>query len=220
MPFLARNHEDQMWVEMNPITRIPIGYQRTRPLAKIVGTVILLYICIIVSAVAADKEPTLWEALASGSHVALLRHALAPGNGDPPEFRLGQCTTQRNLSDEGRDQASKIGDRFRENNIYAARIFSSQWCRCLETAKLLKLGQIEELAPLNSFFRHYERGDSQTEMLLVWLREQDLDRPFILVTHQVNITALTGIYPDSGELVIVHRSDADDIKVIGTIKTR
>ncbi len=57
-------------------------------------------------------------------------------------------------------------------------------------------------------------------MLLVWLREQDLDRPFILVTHQVNITALTGIYPDSGELVIVHRSDADDIKVIGTIKTR
>lgn len=208
-----------MWVEVNRIKRIYIGYQRTRQLTKIVVTALLLYICAIVSAVAADKEPTLWDALTSGGHVALLRHALAPGTGDPPEFRIGQCATQRILSDEGRDQASKIGDQFRENNIYEARIFSSQWCRCQKTAQLLNLGPVKELEPLNSFFRQYERGDSQTEMLLEWLKEQDLDRPFVLVTHQVNITALTGIYPDSGELVVVHRSDTGDIKVIGTIKT-
>ena len=209
-----------MWVEVNRIKRIYIGSQRTRQLIKIVGTALLLYICAVVSAVAADKEPTLWDALTSGGHVALLRHALAPGTGDPPEFRIGQCATQRNLSDEGRQQAAEIGERFRSNGITQARIYSSQWCRCLETAQLLKLGQVEEMVSLNSFFGRYERRDSQTEMLLKWLNVQDLDRPFILVTHQVNITALTGIYPDSGELVIVHRSDTGDIEVIGTIKTR
>ena len=73
---------------------------------------------------------------------------------------------------------------------------------------------------MNSFFQHYERRDSQTKMLLEWLGTQDLDLPMVLVTHQVNITALTGIYPDSGELVIVHRSDSGEIKVIGTIETR
>lgn len=170
-------------------------------------------------AFSAENASELWDALKSGGHVALLRHALAPGTGDPPEFRLGHCSTQRNLSRKGRNQAAKIGDRFRENNIVEARIFSSQWCRCLDTAKLLKLGQIEELALLNSFFRQYERRDSQTDRVLEWLKAQDLDRPLILVTHQVNITALTGIYPDSGELVIVHRSDTGDIKVIGTLKT-
>ena len=113
-----------------------------------------------------------------------------------------------------------IGDRFRENNIFKARIFSSQWCRCLDTAKLLGLGQVEEMTLLNSFFRQYERRDSQTTLLREWLKVQIIDQPFVLVTHQVNITALTGIYPESGELVIVHRSDTGDIKVIGTLKTR
>ena len=188
--------------------------------AKIICTVIILGINFNLLAFSADTESVLWDALASGGHVALLRHALAPGTGDPPEFRLGQCRTQRNLSDEGRNQAEKIGDRFRSNGIYAAQVYSSQWCRCLETANLLKLGQVEKLAPLNSFFGHYEHRDSQTEMLLQWLKEQDLDRPFILVTHQVNITALTGVYPDSGELVIIHRSDTGDIEVTGTIETR
>ena len=162
----------------------------------------------------------LWDALSSGSHVALLRHALAPGTGDPPEFQLGKCKTQRNLSDEGREQARKIGDLFRENGITEALIFSSQWCRCLETAKLLNLGPVEELAVLNSFFQHYEHRDPQTKMLREWLGVQEVELPIVLVTHQVNITALTGIYPDSGELVIVHRSNTGNVTVIGTIETR
>jgi len=191
-----------------------------RPQVLIVCTVIIICFSITVSVCSAENESLLWDALTSGDHFALLRHTLAPGTGDPPEFRLGQCKTQRNLSKKGRDQASKIGDRFRKNNIFEARIFSSQWCRCLETAKLLKLGQINELVALNSFFGQYERRDSQTEMLLKWLKVQNLDRPFILVTHQVNITALTGVYPDSGELVIVHRSENGNFRVIGTIETR
>ena len=185
----------------------------------IVCTVIIICLSITASVFSADNESLLWDALTSGDHFALLRHTLAPGTGDPPEFRLGQCKTHRNLSYKGRDQAGKSGDRFREIIIFVAQIFSCQWCRCLETAKLLKLGQIEERGALNSVFGQYERRDSQTDMLLEWLKVQDLDQPFVLVTHQVNITALTGIYPDSGELVIVQRSGPGDIRVIGTIKT-
>lgn len=198
----------------------PIYYPRIMSQVQIVFTVFLICFGANVSAFSADNESMLWGALKSGSHVALLRHALAPGTGDPTEFRLGHCATQRNLSNEGRNQAGRIGDRFRENNIFEARIFSSQWCRCLNTAQLLRLGQIEELALLNSFFGQYERRDLQTNTLRAWLKKQNLDRPFVLVTHQVNITALTGIYPESGELVIVHRSGNGDIKAIGTIKTR
>ena len=85
---------------------------------------------------------------------------------------------------------------------------------------MLELGTVAELVPLNSFFGHYERRDAQTGQLLDWLKGQHLDRPIVLVTHQVNITALTGVYPDSGELVIVHRAANGEIKVIGTIGTR
>jgi broad specificity phosphatase PhoE len=183
-------------------------------------TVTILCFIFNASTFSADNESTLWDALKSGNHIALLRHALAPGTGDPPEFQLGQCTTQRNLSDKGRDQARTIGGLFRENGIHQVRVFSSQWCRCMETAKLLALGPVAELPVLNSFFQNYERRESQTRMLLEWLGEQNLDRPTVLVTHQVNITALTGIYPDSGELVIVHRSPNGNIKVIGTVETR
>jgi broad specificity phosphatase PhoE len=83
---------------------------------------------------ATADDATLWRALASKGHFALLRHAIAPGTGDPPGFTLGDCDTQRNLSAEGRAQAERIGARLRENGIAAARVLSSQWCRCLDTA--------------------------------------------------------------------------------------
>ncbi len=167
----------------------------------------------------AEEDIALWSALRSGGHVALLRHAIAPGTGDPPEFTLHDCGTQRNLSDEGRDQAARIGARFRANGIQTARVYSSQWCRCLETARLLELGPVEELPILNSFFGRYERRARQTRALEEWLTGRDLDEPFVLVTHQVNITALTKVYPASGELVVIHRSDDGEISVLGTIAT-
>jgi phosphohistidine phosphatase SixA len=194
-------------------TRLPLRFRM----------VVLVAICCLfysVSAFSSEEETQLWKALKSGEHVALLRHAIAPGTGDPPQFELGQCATQRNLSEEGRDQAEKIGHRFHEQGIDSAQVYSSQWCRCLETAKLLGLGPVEELAALNSFFQKYERRESQTRMLFEWIVRHNLDRPIVLVTHQVNITALTGIYPASGELVIVHRSSTGDITTIGSIKTR
>lgn len=167
----------------------------------------------------AAADAASWSALRSGGHVALLRHAIAPGTGDPPQFALRDCSTQRNLSDEGRDQAARIGARFRANGIQTARVFSSQWCRCVETARLLGLGPVGELPALNSFFQRYERRDPQMQALKEWLAGQNLEQPIVLVTHQVNIGALTNVYPASGELVIIRRSENGEISVVGTIKT-
>jgi broad specificity phosphatase PhoE len=166
----------------------------------------------------AEGDAALWNALRSGGHVALLRHAIAPGTGDPPQFVLSDCATQRNLSDEGRDQAVRIGARFRENGMPTARVWSSQWCRCLETARLLGLGPVQELPFLNSFFRRYERRDPQTKELREWLATQNFDAPAVLVTHQVNISALTGTYLAEGTLVVMRRTESGEISVVGVIE--
>ena len=173
--------------------------------------------CFIISAAENSyaNDSVVWNALKSGNHFALLRHATAPGIGDPPDFELGKCSTQRNLSEDGINQAVKIGERFRANGIDKARVFSSQWCRCLETAKMLGLGPVEELPVLNSFFQKYEREELQTQMLKEWLAKQDLTKPLLLVTHQVNITALTKVYPDSGEVIIVRQSNPGEFMVVG-----
>lgn len=170
--------------------------------------------------VRAAEDAGLWALLRDGGHVALLRHALAPGTGDPADFAIGDCGTQRNLSDEGRAQARRIGERLRANGITAARVFTSQWCRCRDTAAELGFGAARDLPALNSFFRRTERRAPQTRALKDWLAGQDLSLPVVLVTHQVNISALAGTYAASGELVIV-RPDADgEVEVVGRIATR
>ena len=166
-----------------------------------------------------DNDIELWNSLRSGNSLVLMRHALAPGTGDPNHFRLGDCSTQRNLSAAGRTQAQVIGRQFRSHGIQQARVFSSQWCRCMETAELLELGPVTELPELNSFFQQYQRRDSQTQQLTKWLKREKFDQPLVLVTHQVNITALTDFYPASGEMVIVKRSESGEILVLGSIKT-
>ncbi len=181
------------------------------------GLLVLLFGVVPAPLSADDTE--VWAALRAPGHVALLRHAIAPGTGDPPEFVLGDCRTQRNLSAEGREQATRIGAAFRANGIAAARVVSSQWCRCLETAELLRLGPVEALPILNSFFDRPANRDAQTGALRRWLAGQALDGPLVLVTHQVNITALTGVYPRSGELVVIRRTGDGAIAVVGSLET-
>ncbi len=164
-------------------------------------------------------EPALWQAMEAGGHAILLRHALAPGTGDPTDFELRDCATQRNLSDVGRDQARRIGARLRASKLTLAGVFSSQWCRCLETARLLGLGPVTELPALNSFFRQSQYRERQTRDLRDWLAAHALRHPPVLVTHQVNITALTGVYPSSGEMVIVKIDDEGAVTVAGTVAT-
>ncbi|MGB5830528.1 MAG: histidine phosphatase family protein [Thiohalocapsa sp.] len=169
--------------------------------------------------VPADQQ-RLWNAIKGGGHIVLMRHAEAPGTGDPSNFEIDDCGTQRNLSDQGRQQARGIGDRFRRNGIHAATVYSSQWCRCLETARLLGLGHVRPHDSLNSFFRVYSEKDQRTAAALELIRAETLEapnRPPVLVTHQVNITALTGLFPASGEMLVIKLS-GDGIDTVGRLR--
>lgn len=166
-----------------------------------------------------ENEAVLWAGLSSGKYAALLRHAIAPGFGDPSYFKVDDCKTQRNLSAEGRAQAHAIGERLRQNGILVAEVFSSQWCRCLETASLLDLGTVNELPMLNSFFQSMEKRDKQTQDLRDWLRQRAANKPTVLVTHQVNISALTGSYASSGEMIIIELGHESGFPVVGTLET-
>jgi len=178
----------------------------------------VLVVCLGATPSLSAEKTDLWTALRSGNHLALIRHADAPGTGDPPNFTLGDCSTQRNLSEEGRDQAKRIGVRFRDNGIAAARVLSSQWCRCLDTAEALELGPVEEFPLLNSFFRGMAVGRDQTRELKSWLGEQAGEPPIVLVTHQVNITELTGVYPAPGDIVVVRIEQGGAHSVVGTLR--
>jgi len=133
--------------------------------------------------------------------IALMRHATAPGTGDPAEFRLDDCATQRNLSEAGRAQARAIGARLREAGIAFDSVWTSQWCRCRDTAAELGLGVAQDVPALNSFFEDRSTRDAQTTETLALIAAQP-GRRLLLVTHQVNITALTGVTPRSGEIVL------------------
>ena len=194
----------------------------TRPLFLrfFVPTVSLAVLVLISSASFAKdaaSEAELWNALKTGSAFAIMRHALAPGTGDPANFDVADCSTQRNLSNEGRRQASEIGERFRKFGIDKAEVFTSEWCRCRETAELLKLGKVRPLGVINSFFQVPEKGESQTIALKSWLTAYRSNAPLVLVTHQVNITALTSVFPRSGEIVVVQRLSGGRFNVMGSL---
>jgi broad specificity phosphatase PhoE len=167
---------------------------------------------------AMPAEPFPLERLNEGCAV-MLRHATAPGVGDPENFRLGDCATQRNLSDEGRAQARRLGERLRAQGIASAEVYSSQWCRCLETAELLDLGPVEQLPALNSFFSRPADRASTLEALRRFLADLAEDGPpVILVTHQVTISALTGRGAASGEAVVLEVDGTGQPPVAGTIE--
>jgi phosphohistidine phosphatase SixA len=128
-------------------------------------------------------------------------------------MRLGDCSTQRNLSDEGRAEARRIGERFRAAGIGFDRILTSEWCRTTETADLMSLGPVTAFPPANSFFSDRSTADRQTAEVLEYLNGLPSDERVLIVTHQVNISALTGIVPRSGEIVITRRS-ADGLQVL------
>lgn len=164
----------------------------------------------------ADTVPL--AALAQPGRVLMLRHASAPGMGDPPQFRVDDCTTQRNLSAEGRGQAAELGRRLAAAGVAHARVYSSQWCRCLDTARLLALGPVEPLPALNSFFGRSDGREPQTQALRHFLANLPADGPLVvLVTHQVNILALAGRTMASGGGVVLALDGKPGIRVLGEI---
>jgi len=157
------------------------------------------------------------NALKSGGGVLMIRHANAPGSGDPANFKIDDCATQRNLDERGRAQARAIGKFLRHHAIGTVRLYSSQWCRCLETARLMNLGTVQPLPALNSFFSRPDDRERRIDALKAFLAKQPRDGgTIILVTHYVTIAAMTGKGVSSGEGVVLQLKNGSP-QVVGRL---
>ena len=166
----------------------------------------------------ASDQAEMFERMKTGGHVLMLRHAFAPGTGDPANFRIGDCSTQRNLDDRGREQAAAIGKLLRSKGISSARVYSSQWCRCYETAELLEMGSVAELPALNSFYELTQDREPNLKSLRKFIAEQPNDGVLvILVTHFVAISAITAEGVSSGEGVLLKLNRDVPYEVIGRL---
>ena len=161
----------------------------------------LVYLVMHVSHVAAESRNNLTNAItAVDANVVFLRHALAPGYGDPDNFSLGDCDTQRNLDAKGRQQAIDIGAAIQRSGFRFTQVFSSEWCRCKETTELMKLDKWRIFPGLNSFFQGHV--DKQDTLEMLSLKLNGLTKGVtLMVTHQVIINAVTGASVGSGEFV-------------------
>jgi len=161
-----------------------------------------LFSCLAV-ATAPDR---LADALASSDHLLMMRHAYAPGTGDPPRYSLNDCSTQRNLGEDGKRQANATGEWLRRQGISQAWLFSSPWCRCKDTAERLNLGGYLVEPALGSFFDAPHRAGPQTRDLSAFIAEKLAVKgrhALILVTHHVNIREFVGENIGSGDMVLV-----------------
>ena len=163
------------------------------------------------------SSENIWIEAGKGDNVILIRHALAPGGGDPAGFKIKDCKTQRNLNEVGINQSKKIGKIFRDNKIPIDIVLSSEWCRCKDTA-FHAFGKFKEFSALNSTFSPpYNKNELRQikeieKYLMNWEGE---GKNLILVTHYSVITAITNAAPSSGEIVIADKN----LNMIGTIKT-
>ena len=159
------------------------------------------------------------DELAKPGRVLLLRHAIAPGIGDPNGFRVGDCRTQRNLSSRGRAQARRLGERLAAAGVVEAKVYSSQWCRCLQTGEMLGLGPVIALRALNSIFNRPDQRGPRMAALRAFLKGLPKDGPaVILVTHQVTIRALIGKTTPSGGGHLLQLNGTGAPELIGEIE--
>jgi phosphohistidine phosphatase SixA len=166
------------------------------------------------------SELAIWDRLqgsAPKGYVLLLRHALAPGVGDPDNFKLDDCSTQRNLSAQGREDAKVIGQWIKRRDIKIAQVQSSRWCRAKESAQLLNLGKVNLNKNLDSLFQEADAANHiQTKLVRKQIQDyRQKSGLLILVGHFVNISALTGASVDSGEGVLVRADSKGRIVVVG-----
>lgn len=163
-------------------------------------------------------DPLALGELAKPGRLLMLRHALAPGTGDPPNFRLEDCSTQRNLDAAGRAQAVALGKRLKQAGVVRARVYSSQWCRCLETARLLGLGPVEELPALNSLYNRPESREENVAALRAFFASLPAEgAAVVLVTHQFTIGEFTGGGTVSGGGSVFQLNGTGTPRLIGAI---
>ena len=151
---------------------------------------------------AAQASESVWDAMRTPGAVVVLRHSYAPGGFDPPDARLDDCSTQRNLDEGGRAQARRIGEAFRENGIAVGEVVSSARCRCLDTARLA-FGRVEAWGPLQGALRDAERRQRQLAEIRRRIAGHREGLPLVLVTHGSVVTDLTGLGIRMGEFVVL-----------------
>lgn len=181
---------------------------------------IALLLCSLVLAAPSAATEAGWALLREGGHVVLLRHANAPGVGDPANLDISDCRTQRNLSERGRLQARRIGALMAARAAPVERVLSSRYCRCLETAReAFGASLVEPFPALDSFLADKESGPERTAAVVDFVKSYTGSGNVVLVTHQVNIEALTGRRPREGEAVIVapNAEGEEGLAVLGRI---
>ena len=181
---------------------------------KFINFLLIIFITIN-SPIKADLNQNLINELKQGGKLIFIRHAYAPGGGDPIDFDINVCNTQRNLNNSGRNQADKIGSLFKDNNISTDKVYSSEWCRCKETA-LIAFNQFETKKFLNSFFssKFAQNKNSQIKSFKKFIKSWDGKKNLIFVTRYVFISEILDYAPSSGEIIISDK----DLKVIDTIE--
>jgi phosphohistidine phosphatase SixA len=183
---------------------------------RILACVMVLFLAS--TSFARADEQDLIRQMQSGNAVLMIRHALAPGIGDPESFDLNDCSTQRNLNQAGREQARAIGQWLRSRGIRQAKVYSSQWCRCLETARLMQMGTVTPLPALNSFFQRPQDREQNLATLKKFIhQETEPDELIVMITHQVTISAITGQWADSGQGKLLRPTKAGGIEVLGEL---
>lgn len=177
-------------------------------------------LCLALGTVSTDTlaDEALWQKLQDGRYTVLIRHALAPGVGDPANFRVEDCSTQRNLNEQGREQSRRLGEAFRSRGIPVGEVRSSQWCRCLETARLA-FGRADPWPALNSNYHpgtQAENAGRNRAVSAEIVANPPRGGNRILVTHNFNIRDLTGVSTASAEMVVVD-PEAAGLRVVGTL---
>ena len=169
---------------------------------KFFKIIIIIFISL-TSSIKADSQQKLINELKEGGKIIFIRHAYAPGSGDPNNFDKNDCSTQRNLNDQGIEQSKKIGQFFTKNQIVVDDIYSSEWCRCKDTAKYA-FGEYKTFDALNSFYqaKFLKNKDKQTADLKRFIEIWNDDKNLILVTHYVVISEMLGVGVGSGELIV------------------
>ena len=175
---------------------------------------IIIFISLTTS-IKADLNKNLVNELKKGGKLIFIRHAYAPGGGDPNNFNLNDCSTQRNLNDVGRKQAEQIGNFFKENKIKIDKVLSSEWCRCKETAKIA-FKDFSTNSFLNSFYnpKYAKNRSKQIKALKDYIKKYQSNKNLILVTHYVLISDVFNYASSSGEIVISDKN----LNMEGTIK--
>ena len=165
--------------------------------------------------VKADLNKKLINQLEVGGKLIFIRHAYAPGSGDPDNFNLNDCSTQRNLSKEGQRQAKYIGEFFRNNKVKIDKVLSSEWCRCKETAKIF-FKNFSTNSFLNSFYssKFAKNKDKQVKALKEYIKKFKSDKNLVLVTHYVLISEILNYGPSSGEIVVSNKN----LNIIGSLE--